>query len=138
MEQNSVRLPLILLSLSGALAVLLGAFGAHALRTLVSDASIQVWKTASFYHFIHVLAAMICLLLPGNQKVKRVAFHLFFWGTICFSGSLYLLSTREAHHLPVAFLGPVTPAGGLLLTAGWLAKAWSMLKPAVNGHNNSK
>ncbi len=120
MQPTLHRTAFLILALSGALAVLLGAFGAHALRELVSDDSIQVWKTASFYHFIHTLAALAVLLTPGHPRMKKLAIHFFLWGMLCFSGSLYLLSTLDAHHLPIRFLGPVTPIGGLLLTAGWL------------------
>ncbi len=125
MQPFQYRTAFLILSVSGAIAVLLGAFGAHALKNLVSEDSIQVWKTASFYHFVHVLAALTSLLLPGNERNKKWAYLLFFWGTVCFSGSLYLLSTLDVHHLPISFLGPVTPLGGLLLTGGWLVMAWS-------------
>ncbi len=123
MQPSPFRSAFLILSLSGALAVLLGAFGAHALKDLVSESSIQVWKTASFYHFIHTLAAMIILLLPGHERSKKLAFQFFFWGVLCFSGSLYFLSTLEAHHLPIRFLGPITPIGGLLLILGWIFMA---------------
>lgn len=126
MQTSPYRTAFLILSISGAIAVLLGAFGAHALRNLISEDSIQVWKTASFYHFIHVIAALICLLIPGNEGHKKWAFYFFFWGTVCFSGSLYMLSTKTAHHFSVGFLGPVTPLGGLLLTIGWLVMAWSV------------
>lgn len=125
MHTSPYRTAFLILSISGAIAVLLGAFGAHALKNLVSEDSIQVWKTASFYHFIHTLAAFVGLLLPGDERLKKRAYYLFVWGTICFSGSLYLLATKAAHNLPVAFLGPVTPLGGILLTIGWLVMAWS-------------
>lgn len=126
MYTSPYRTAFLILSISGAIAVLLGAFGAHALKNLVSEDSIQVWKTASFYHFVHVLAALLCLVLPGRRRHKRWAYHLFLWGTVCFSGSLYLLSTTAAHQLSVSFLGPITPIGGLLLTTAWLLMAWSI------------
>ncbi|MCF8237681.1 MAG: DUF423 domain-containing protein [Saprospiraceae bacterium] len=128
MHATPFRSAFLILSLSGAIAVILGAFGAHALRDLVSADSIQVWKTASFYHFIHTVAALAVLLMPGDARSKKMASRFFLWGILCFSGSLYLLSTLDVHHLPVRFLGPVTPVGGLLLTAGWLMTALSIYK----------
>lgn len=119
---------IMLLALVGALAVILGAFGAHGLRNVLPDTSLDVWKTASQYHFIHTLAALLTLILPGHPRWQRLAFGFFGFGILCFSGSLYLLSTSSVHLLPVDFLGPVTPIGGLLLILGWLCMAWSMKK----------
>ncbi|MCB9311185.1 MAG: DUF423 domain-containing protein [Lewinellaceae bacterium] len=119
---------LMFLALLGALAVILGAFGGHGLRAVLPEDSLDVWKTASQYHFIHTLAAFVPLLLPGHPRWQGIAFRFFSFGILCFSGSLYLLSTCAVHHLPVAFLGPVTPIGGVLLILGWVSLAWSVKK----------
>ncbi len=91
----------------------LGAFGAHALKgTLQTNDSIEVWKTAVLYHFVHALALLVLAILPG---VSRVAAGLFIAGIVLFSGSLYLLAVTN-----VKWLGAITPIGGLCFLAGWL------------------
>ena len=100
----------------GFLAVALGAFGAHALRPVFARAAdaakrLEWWQTASHYHLAHSGAILIA---AGAKQPLPAA--LFAAGTLLFSGSLYalVLSGYKA-------LGAVTPVGGLLLTAGWLA-----------------
>ena len=103
------------------LAVALGAFGAHSLRsTLESRGMLDVWNKAVFYHFIHAIALLV-LALYGT--INRGACLLLLVGILLFSGSLYLLAL-----IPQArdWLGPVTPLGGLCFLAGW---AWLALAP---------
>ncbi len=102
--------------LLGGLAVILGAFGAHALKNTLSAPDLEVWKTAVLYHFLHTLAL-------GAFRPGRWPSMFFLAGIGLFSGSLYLLSTSSLHGMPVSWLGPVTPLGGLLLIAGWLLTA---------------
>lgn len=103
-------------ALSGALAVTLGAFGAHGLKDRVSAEHLEVWKTASQYHFVHTLAVL--LNSEVNKKPMLLSNKLFFAGTLVFSGSLYALVLSQEKKL-----GAVTPIGGLLLIGGWLAMA---------------
>jgi uncharacterized membrane protein YgdD (TMEM256/DUF423 family) len=110
---------IILATLAGASAVILGAFGAHALKALITVAALENWETAVNYQFVHTLAILFMALLPRHAFV-RAASWCFGLGILCFSGSLYLLSLREVINLPISFLGPVTPFGGLLFVAGWL------------------
>ena|SRR6516164_80803 len=103
------------------LAVALGAFGAHGLRsTLEGRGMIDVWNKAVFYQFIHAIALLV-LALYGT--INRGACLLLLIGILLFSGSLYLLAlipqTRD-------WLGPITPIGGLFFLAGW---AWLVLAP---------
>jgi uncharacterized membrane protein YgdD (TMEM256/DUF423 family) len=103
------------------LAVALGAFGAHSLRsTLESHGMVDVWNKAVFYQFIHAVA-LLALALYGT--INRGACWFFLAGILLFSGSLYLLAL-----IPQArdWLGPVTPAGGLCFLAGW---AWLFIAP---------
>jgi uncharacterized membrane protein YgdD (TMEM256/DUF423 family) len=97
--------------ISGALSVLLGAFGSHGLRERVDARALEVWETGVRYQFYHSVG--ICLsALRGN----RAAGGLFLSGIVLFSGSLYgivLTGNRR--------LGMITPVGGLGLAAGWLA-----------------
>lgn len=95
------------------LAVALGAFGAHALKTILAGhAMTDVWKTAVLYHFLHALALLVLALFP---VMSRTAAGLFVVGIVIFSGSLYLLALTN-----VRWLGAITPIGGLCFLAGWL------------------
>lgn len=118
---------LLLSSVFGALAVTLGAFGAHALKNLLSPTALQNWNTAVNYQFIHTLALLFLAISPQNRHFK-IASWFFGLGILLFSGSLYLLSLREVWPMPIAFLGPITPIGGLLLILGWVYLFISALK----------
>ena len=109
----------------GALSVGLGAFAAHGLRELVEPAQLVTFETGVRYQFYHTFAIGLAAVAYGQVGVdgKRLVTAVWLWliGLLLFSGSLYLLSLREVHQVPVAFLGPVTPVGGLLLIGGWVA-----------------
>src|ERR1700747_3442514 len=95
------------------LAVALGAFGAHALRsTLEAHGMLDVWNKAVFYHFIHAVA-LLTLALYGT--INRGAWWLVFVGILLFSGSLYLLALIPQGR---DWLGLITPLGGLCFLAG--------------------
>jgi len=101
------------------LAVGLGAFGAHALRTTIeSHSMLEVWNKAVFYHFVHGLAL---LALSRFAMVNGKACMLLFAGVILFSGSLYLMALTN-----VRWLGAITPLGGLCFLTGW---AWLIITP---------
>ncbi|MDG2049217.1 MAG: DUF423 domain-containing protein [Myxococcota bacterium] len=101
--------------LSGALAVIAGAFGAHGLRDRVSPEQLSAWTTASQYHLLHSIVILALALYALNSQVSiRLQGGLFAAGVIFFSGSIYLLVLTEQR-----WLGPVTPIGGLLLMAAW-------------------
>jgi uncharacterized membrane protein YgdD (TMEM256/DUF423 family) len=101
------------------LAVVLGAFGAHGLRsTLEARGMLDAWNKAVFYHFIHAVALLV-LALYGS--LNRGACWLLVVGILLFSGSLYLLAVTN-----LRWLGAVTPFGGLCFLAGW---AWLVLAP---------
>jgi len=94
------------------LAVALGAFGAHALRsTIEARGMLESWKTAVLYHLIHAIALLVLAL---HGPANRAAGWLFVAGIILFSGSLYGMALTGAR-----WLGPVTPLGGLCFLAGW-------------------
>ena len=99
-----------------ALATVLGAFGAHALKTHLSPDKLAVYETAVRYHFIHALGLLVIgvLLRSADGELLRRSATLVLVGIILFSGSLYLL-TFGAPRL----LGVVTPLGGLALIGGW-------------------
>jgi uncharacterized membrane protein YgdD (TMEM256/DUF423 family) len=102
------------------LAVALGAFGAHSLRsTLETHGMLDVWNKAVLYHFIHAIALFV-LALYGTAN--RGAWWLLFVGILLFSGSLYLMALTN-----LRWLGAVTPLGGLCFLAGW---AWLVIAPS--------
>jgi len=101
------------------LAVALGAFGAHSLRsTLEGYGMLDVWNKAVLYHFIHAIALLI-LALFGT--INRGAWWLLLAGILLFSGRLYLMALMN-----LRWLGVVTPVGGLCFLAGW---AWLIIAP---------
>lgn len=114
----------------GALAVIAGAFGAHALRASLSARQLEVWQTAVQYQFYHVFALLfLATITKFEDKLIVAAYYLFTLGVVLFSGSLYLLSLREILGLPVlSVLGPVTPVGGLLFITGWIMLALAAIR----------
>ncbi len=99
------------------LAVGLGAFGAHALRGKLSDYSLDVYKTAVLYQFIHALGLFVVAWLStvsSDSKIGLAGF-LMIAGIIIFSGSLYVLSLSG-----IKWLGALTPIGGLCFLAAWI------------------
>ena len=107
-------------ALSAALAVLAGAFGAHALRTRVPLDLLVVFETAARYQMYHAFGLLAVALVAEDRAHTgvRAAGWLFVAGTVCFSGSLYALSLTG-----IRTFGAVTPIGGVCFIAGWLALA---------------
>ena len=104
-----------LVGAAGASAVLLGAFGAHALRGVLDAGGREVWHTASQYHFWHALAlAITCQAPPGRPR--RCALAAFAMGIVLFCGSLYALALGAPR-----WCGAITPLGGLAFIVGWVA-----------------
>lgn len=104
---------------SGMLAVMLGAFGAHALKGRLDEYAQGIYQTAVLYQFIHTLALLACallLLLTSKSNALHTAGFAFIAGILIFSGSLYGLSLSG-----VKILGAVTPIGGLAFIIGWIA-----------------
>ncbi|HET7315267.1 DUF423 domain-containing protein [Salinisphaera sp.] len=114
-----IRLTLVIAALYGGLAVCLGAFGAHALSSRLPEKMQAVWHTAEQYQFYHALAllALGVLMRTGTTgAAMTTAAWCFIVGTLIFSGSLYVLAGSG-----VKILGAITPIGGVLLIAGWIA-----------------
>jgi len=111
-------------ALIGLFAVAFGAFGAHALKSIVEADKIGIFETGVRYQFYHTFAllavGLVMLRLPNRHL--RLSAKLFIAGICCFSGSLYLLALRDVLGIGsfVKILGPITPIGGLLLMLGWL------------------
>lgn len=117
MEHNLV----LLTSATGFLGVALGAFGAHGLKKRLAglpdgDQRMAWWQTGAQYHLIHALAIGLAARAPGSSA----AAWLFLGGILLFSGSLYLMTLTGKRAL-----GAVTPIGGTLFLAGWIALGWA-------------
>ncbi len=105
----------------GALAVALGAFGAHGLRDLlVHNNTAAIWEKAVFYHFVHTV---MLALLASRMPLPRGPWFCFLAGIIAFSGSLYLLAVTN-----IKWLGAITPIGGVSFIVGWV---WLAVCPFI-------
>lgn len=105
-------------AVSGAVAVAMGAFGAHAIRDAVSDARLATWQTGAAYHLAHSVLAVFAAFWGRRSVWALRATRFFLLGVLLFSGSLYALVLLD---LPV--LGAVTPLGGVAFIAGWISLA---------------
>ena len=121
------RLALVAGSLLMAMAVALGAFGAHALKARLAPEMPAIWQTGVTYHAWHALALLLLGLLmlhsPDSAGLRYAAW-LFVAGVVLFSGSLYLLALGAPR-----IVGAITPFGGVAFIAGWVAcavAAWGM------------
>ena len=121
-------------SILAGLSVALGALGAHWLKENISSAAVTSFQTGVHYQMVHALAILVMAALPlrFHNKPFRFAFYAFLTGTILFSGSIYLLSTREITGWEWPWVGPVTPLGGLLFITGWILLIYAAPK-AVDG-----
>ncbi len=102
----------------GALGVMLGAFGAHALQGTLGETAMRLWHTAVEYQLWHALALLVAALALPASRAQRVSVWAFAVGGALFSGSLYALALGAPR-----FVGAITPFGGAALIVGWLAAA---------------
>ena len=112
-----LKVLLLLGAINGALAVALGAFGAHALKSRLDEGALAVWATASQYHFYHALALLLAGLLARQFSAAGLVYAgmALALGMVLFCGSLYLLALTGQR-----WLGAVTPLGGVALITGWV------------------
>ncbi len=124
---STAKLFLSLGAISGALAVLIGAFGAHGLKDKLCAQMLTVYKTGVEYHFYHTLALLGIGLLSLHYKstLLTASGWAMVAGILLFSGSLYALSISG-----IRPLGAITPLGGLCFIIGWILLAVAILKPA--------
>lgn len=114
-------------ALNLALAVMLGAFGAHGLKAHATEVQLAWWQTATDYFFYHALGLLTLAILTRviPQLPIKASFLLIQIGIVFFCGSLYVMALG----LP-RILGAITPIGGALMIAGWLLLAWNTFKYA--------
>lgn len=109
-------------SIFGTLAVIAGAFGAHALKAYLSADKLEVWHTAVQYQFYHVFALLfLSTLTRVKNSLITAAYYFFTFGILFFSGSLYFLATADALKIDwPPIIGIITPIGGLFFIIGWI------------------
>lgn len=121
-----IRWALVAAAISGFLAVVLGALGAHDLRGMLDPHAHAVFDTASRYHFVHTLALGAGALAPAagaSRAWSAVACWAWLAGIVVFCGSLYALALTG-----VTWLGAMTPFGGVAFLVGWAALAVAALR----------
>lgn len=117
-------------------AVILGAFGAHALKVKLSPEQLQIFETGVKYQMYHALAVLF-LFLAGeklNPAWCNASGWFFISGILLFSGSLYLLANREILGIEnwKSVLGPITPLGGLSFVIGWALLLFAAIQKPLN------
>lgn len=126
MGETMFKLFIIIGSLNMLVSVALGAFGAHGLKSKLSEDMLAVYQTGVHYHMVHALGilliAALSLKLPTSPLVNWSGWLLFV-GIILFSGSLYALSISG-----IRILGAITPFGGVAFLIGWLLLAYAAIK----------
>lgn len=113
---------LITAALFGITAILLGAFGAHAFKKLISEEKLQSFEVGVRYQMYAALTLLI-IGYVGDFSVysMRLSYYSISLGTFLFSTSIYLLSFSDFWKIRLRFLGPITPLGGLILIIGWIS-----------------
>ncbi len=116
---------LLIAAVIGALTIILGAFGAHALQEVLSVNELKSFETGVRYQMYHVIVLMFVNSFSGfNLKTKNVVTYLFLAGILFFSGSIYAITFG----VNAKYIWFLTPLGGLLFILGWLKLAFSFIK----------
>ncbi len=117
---------LVLAAINGFVAVSLGAFAAHGLKSMLGPDLLATFQTGVQYHMYHALAMLAVGILVTQfpaQTGLRISGYLFMAGILIFSGSLYVLALSG-----IRWLGAITPIGGVAFLAGWATLAWTMAR----------
>ncbi len=117
MERRIVQVAAIL----GMSAIVLGAFGAHALKKVLTIEQLNTFETGVKYQIYHALLLLLVgLSIQVGAQAKKRIFYFVVTGVLFFSGSIYLLATNDLTAFDFRAIGFITPIGGLLLIVGWL------------------
>lgn len=123
-----IQFTLLFSSILGGLAVIFGAFGAHALKNILNEDQLKSFETGVKYQLYH---ALVLLIIGFNFKLETASekymVYSFIIGILLFSFSIYGLVISSAKNKKLAFLGPITPIGGLFLIVGWVLLFVSVL-----------
>lgn len=113
----------------GVLAIILGAFGAHALKKALTPEHLVTFETGVRYQMYHALfLILIGTLTDLDEKTKKKIYYLILFGVLFFSGSIYLLATNDLTPFDFRTIGFITPIGGFLLILGWAVFLLNILK----------
>lgn len=105
----------------GMIAIILGAFGAHALKKVLSIEQLSTFETGVRYQMYHALFLLFIGLMKNiSLKAKKTIYFLVVFGILLFSGSIYLLATNDLTSFDFKVIGFITPIGGLLLIVAWV------------------
>jgi len=111
---------LVFAAIFGMSAIILGAFGAHALKKILNEEQLNSFETGVKYQMYHaIILLLLGFQLKFTQPIENYIVYCFIGGIILFSFSIYGLVISSAKNKKLRFLGPITPLGGLLLTIGW-------------------
>ena len=106
--------------LMGMIAIVLGAFGAHGLKKIISTEQLATFEVGVRYQIYHALFLLFVVNASFlTVKEKSIVFYLTLIGVILFSGSIYLLATSGITTIKTKIIGPLTPIGGLMLISSW-------------------
>lgn len=115
---------LLFASILGGLAVIFGAFGAHALKKILNEDQLKSFETGVKYQLYHAIVLLIIgYNLTLETSLEKYMVYSFMLGVVLFSLSIYGLVLSSAYNKKLRFLGPITPLGGLLLVFGWILLA---------------
>lgn len=114
------KLVLIVSCIYGITGVILGAFGAHLFKKIISKEKLESFETGVRYQLLHaIVLLLIGLMFDFGQKSQQLAAIFLMVGVVLFSFSIYVLSFSEKLGNKVKILGPITPLGGLFIILGW-------------------
>nr|WP_177766563.1 DUF423 domain-containing protein [Flavobacterium sp. I3-2] len=117
----------------GLISIILGAFGAHALKAILTEQQLTSFETGVRYQMYQAL--FLLFVASSNlltDKAKKIATIILTFGVVFFSGSIYLLATQDLSGINFKFLGPITPIGGLLIMVSWAFVAFNVRKQKNN------
>ena len=113
----------------GMIAIILGAFGAHALKNVLTIEALSTFETGVKYQMYHALFLLFIGTLDElSQKAKKIIYNLVVFGVLFFSGSIYLLATNSLTSFDFKVIGFMTPVGGLLLILAWAVLFYNFIK----------
>ena len=123
------KIVLVFGAVYGGLAVIMGAFGAHALKKVLTVEKLQSFETGVKYQMYHAIVLLVVgFFFSFSSKVEQWMGWCFVVGVFLFSVSIYLLSLSSVWEVNLLFLWPVTPLGGLIIIIGWILLLLSIIK----------